>query len=55
MYYKHNAFENQIFDSYRQKAKAITDAIELLKEHNYRIIDLEDNWIQKEKTKYKDE
>ena len=48
-----HAFENQIFEHYREKAKAITDAINLLKEYNYTIIDLEGNWIQKEKTEYK--
>lgn len=48
-----HAFENQIFEHYRERAKAITDAIELLVEHNYTVIDLEDNWIQKDKTKYK--
>lgn len=42
-----HAFENQIFEHYRTQAKAITDAIELLKEHNYTIIDLEGNWIKK--------
>lgn len=45
MYYEHNAFENQIFDHYREKAKEITDAIELLKLNNYTVIDLEGNYI----------
>jgi len=53
MKHKHHPFENQIFDHYRQRAKAITDAIELLKEHNYTIIDLEGNWIHKDKSKFK--
>tara|TARA_R110001592_G_scaffold95756_2_gene275604 strand:- start:1312 stop:1461 length:150 start_codon:yes stop_codon:yes gene_type:complete len=44
---KVNAFENEIFDHYRQRAKAINKAIELLKEHNYTIIDLEGKWINK--------
>ena len=48
-----HAFENQIFEHYREIAKAITDAIELLKEHNYTIIDLEGNWIHKDKSKFK--
>tara|TARA_R110000803_G_scaffold63573_2_gene124255 strand:+ start:347 stop:493 length:147 start_codon:yes stop_codon:yes gene_type:complete len=43
-----HAFENQIFEHYRTQAKAINDAIELLKEHNYIIIDLEGNWIKKD-------
>ena len=42
-----HAFENQIFEHYRTQAKAINDAILLLKEHNYIIIDLEGNWIKK--------
>lgn len=42
-----NAFENQIFEHYRERAKAINEAIELLKEHNYTIIDLEGNIIKK--------
>tara|TARA_R110002167_G_scaffold2540_4_gene12839 strand:- start:541 stop:690 length:150 start_codon:yes stop_codon:yes gene_type:complete len=44
---KVNAFENEIFDHYRQRAKAINEAIELLKEHNYTVIDLEGKWINK--------
>jgi|TARA_R110000772_G_scaffold10520_1_gene33506 hypothetical protein len=43
-----HAFENQIFEHYRTQAKAINDAIALLKEHNYIIIDLEGNWIKKD-------
>ena len=42
-----NAFENQIFEHYRERAKAINEAIKLLKEHNYTIIDLEGNIIKK--------
>tara|TARA_R110000796_G_scaffold83244_2_gene182279 strand:+ start:102 stop:254 length:153 start_codon:yes stop_codon:yes gene_type:complete len=45
---KVNAFENEIFDHYRQKAKEINKAIELLKEHNYIIVDLEGQIIRKE-------
>ena len=44
---KVNAFENEIFDHYRKKAIAINEAIELLKEHNYTVIDLEGKWINK--------
>tara|TARA_R100000654_G_scaffold64526_1_gene92126 strand:- start:426 stop:569 length:144 start_codon:yes stop_codon:yes gene_type:complete len=43
---------NEIFETYRiqQKAKAIQASIELLIEHNYTILDLEGNILQK---KYK--
>ena len=51
---KVNAFENEIFDHYRERAKAINKAIELLKEHNYTIIDLEGNWIRKTNIKHID-
>ncbi len=47
---KPNAFENEIFDHYRQKAKEINKAIELLREHNYVIVDLEGQIIRKEIT-----
>ncbi len=36
MKHEHNAFENQIFNNFREKANAKNDAIELLLEHNYR-------------------
>jgi len=45
---KPNAFENQIFEHYRERAREINKAIELLKEHNYTVIDLEGNWIKKD-------
>ena len=45
---KVNAFENEIFDHYRQRAKEINKAIELLREHNYIIVDLEGQIIRKE-------
>jgi hypothetical protein len=48
MYKEHNAFENQIFDHYRQKAKKLNKAINLLTEHNYTVIDLQGKWITKE-------
>ena len=48
MYKEHNAFENQIFDHYRQKAKELNKAINLLTEHNYTVIDLQGKWITKE-------
>tara|TARA_R110001632_G_scaffold173117_1_gene292522 strand:- start:608 stop:757 length:150 start_codon:yes stop_codon:yes gene_type:complete len=46
---KVNAFENEIFDYYRQRAVEINKAIELLTEHNYTVIDLEGKWINKTK------
>lgn len=48
MTHEHNAFENQIFDHYRQKAKEINKAIELLVKHNYTVLDLEGQIINKE-------
>ncbi len=42
-----NAFENQIFNHFREKVKAINDAIELLIEHNYKVIDLENQITDK--------
>tara|TARA_R110001583_G_scaffold45502_5_gene143251 strand:+ start:1106 stop:1255 length:150 start_codon:yes stop_codon:yes gene_type:complete len=44
---KPNAFESSIFEHYRERAREINKAIELLKEHNYTVIDLEGNWIKK--------
>ncbi len=44
----HHPFENQIFNHYRIKAKSISEAIELLIEHNYTVIDLEGKWIKKD-------
>tara|TARA_R110000822_G_scaffold162902_1_gene303224 strand:- start:471 stop:680 length:210 start_codon:yes stop_codon:yes gene_type:complete len=43
-----HAFENQIFDHYRKQAKAINDAIELLVKHNYTVVDLMGQIINKE-------
>ncbi len=53
MYNKHNPFESEIFQHFRiqEKAKTINDAIKVLVEHNYTVIDLEGNWIKKEKKK----
>tara|TARA_R110000796_G_scaffold116318_1_gene228799 strand:+ start:239 stop:391 length:153 start_codon:yes stop_codon:yes gene_type:complete len=48
MSHRPHAFENQIFEHYRERAKQINRAIELLKEHNYTIVDLEGNIIRKE-------
>ena len=47
MKHEHNAFENQIFNHFREKVKAINDAIELLIEHNYKVIDLENQIIER--------
>ena len=47
MKHVHDAFENQIFNHFREKVKAINDAIELLIEHNYKVIDLENQIIDK--------
>ena len=38
MYNKPHAFENEIFEHYREQTKAINNAIILLKKHNYGII-----------------
>jgi hypothetical protein len=43
-----HAFENQIFNHYREKAKEINLAIELLVEHNYTVVDLQGQIINKE-------
>ena len=51
MKHEHNAFENQIFHSYREKAKQINRAIELLLEHNYIIVDLESQILHKSNEK----
>jgi hypothetical protein len=51
MKHEHNAFENQIFDHFREKVKAINNAIELLIEHKYKVIDLENQIIDKNNIK----
>ena len=43
-----HAFENQIFDHFRNNAEKINKAIEFLVEHNYTVIDLEGQIITKE-------
>lgn len=47
MAHEPNAFESSIFEHYRiqEKAKLINDAIKILTQHNYKVIDLEGNWI----------
>jgi len=47
MKHEHNAFENQIFSHFRERAKAINTAIELLLEHNYIVVDLEGQILHK--------
>ena len=47
MKHEHNAFENQIFNHFREKVKEINTAIELLVKHNYKVIDLENQLIDK--------
>ncbi len=49
MSHKPHAFENQIFEHYRERAKEINKAIELLKEHGYTVIDLQNNILRKNK------
>ena len=49
MKHEHNAFENQIFDHYRQKAKEINKAIELLIKYNYTVIEMKRKIITKDK------
>ncbi len=40
MKHEHNAFENQIFNNFREKVKEINTAIELLVKNNYKVNDL---------------
>ena len=55
MKHEHNAFENQIFHHFRERAKAINKAIELLVEHNYTVIDMESQILTKETIKHEGE
>ena len=48
MAHEPNAFENQIFHHYREQAKSINDAIELLVKHNYTVVDLQGKIINKD-------
>lgn len=50
MAHEPNAFESSIFEHYRiqEKAKKINNAIKILIEHNYIVIDLEGNFIKKD-------
>lgn len=38
-------------NTYKEKAKAINDAINLLIQYNYIVIDLENKWIKKNNNK----
>ena len=40
--------ENETFDHFRKEAKKINSAIHLLVKYNYKVIDLENNWIGKD-------
>jgi hypothetical protein len=45
MYIKNNAFENQIFDHFRKTQKTIDNAVKLLKDNNYKVIDPKGNEV----------
>jgi len=40
--------EGETFDHFRTKAKRINQAIHLLVQHNYKVIDMQNNWIGKD-------
>jgi len=40
--------EGETFDHFRTKSKQINSAIHLLVKYNYKVIDLENNWIGKD-------
>jgi len=48
MAHESNAFENEIFTHYRTQAKTIDNAIDLLVQHNYTVIDLQGKIINKD-------
>ena len=48
MAHEPHAFENQIFDHYRKTADEINNSIKILVEHNYTVIDLEGQIINKD-------
>jgi len=48
MAHEPNAFENEIFTHYRTQAKTINNAIDLLVQHNYTVIDLQGKIINKD-------
>lgn len=45
---KVNAFENEIFDHYRQRVNQIEKSINLLRSHGYTVVDLEGKIIEEE-------
>ena len=45
---KTHAIEGETFDHFRTKSKEINSAIHLLVKYNYRVVDLENNWIAKD-------
>ncbi len=45
---KTQAIEGETFDHFRTKSKEINSAIHLLVKYNYRVVDLENNWIAKD-------
>ena len=45
---KTETIEGETFDHFRKKANKINDAIHLLVEFNYQVIDLENKWINKD-------
>ena len=40
--------EGETFDHFRTKSKQINSAIHLLVKYNYKVIDMENNWIGKD-------
>ena len=49
-----HAFENQIFQHFRDNANKINNCIEFLTQHNYTVIDLEGDIITKDNLKKQD-
>ena len=45
---KTQAIEGETFDHFRTKSKEINSAIHLLVKYDYRVVDLENNWIAKD-------
>ena len=42
------AIEGETFDHFRTKSERIVQAIHLLVEHNFKVIDMQNNWIGKD-------
>lgn len=47
MKHEHHPFENQIFNHFREEEKKIHESIKTLVKYNYKIIDLENQIIDK--------